>query len=156
MCWTGYRDCKQIAKKDIPCKKIIAYNKVFRTYTSWFTRNIDYSIGKTYSETIMVYNRTGASWCRDIVDIREGLHCFDDRLESKEKWVDVFRHIIIGSYSFESTQFATVMPVLVDCIIPKGATYYVNVRGEIVTNQLKLVKIHEFNKETDSDTGKET
>ena len=37
------------------------------------------------------------------------------------------------------------------------ATYYENERGEMVTNKLKLVKIHEFtDEETDSHTDKET
>lgn len=162
MCWTGHSKHKWIATKDIPCKKVIGHDQYDKMhgkniYIPWLMRHLPffYMIGHTYEASLNVVQRRplAASKTDCWIAIDAGLHCYSDDLK-------VYKHhdysIIVGNNLFTGDQH-TLRPVLVDCIIPRGATYYENERGEMVTNKLKLIRIHEFtDEETDSHTDKET
>ena len=144
MCWIGTRTQKWIATNDIPCKKVIGYDEKVGVYRPWIMRALPcfYSIGHLYTADFGIEQRSCEHY---YLEIHKGIHCYANSLK-------VYKHhdysMIVGNNLFTGDQ-RTLRPVLVDCIIPRGATYYENERGEIVTNKLKLVKIHEF---TDEET----
>lgn len=150
MCWYGKLLSKQVAKDDIHCKKIIAYNSKDKFYFPYYIRYGEikrYEIGKTYTSNLEIINvRTSVP---NNCYIKDGLHCYSwdvTVLANKNKFCDSVLAVIDKKggrdyYWFEKPQPG--YPILVDCIIPKGATYYKNDRGEIVTDTLKLVKIIE-------------
>ena len=154
MCWIGFKRNKWVADKDIHCKKVIGYDEKVGVYRPWIMRSLPffYEIGQMYATKLEIKTKKcgphfSPSEDRHFLEIMTGLHCYANSLK-------VYKHhdysMIVGNNLFTGDQH-TLRPVLVDCIIPRGATYYENERGEIVTNKLKLVKIYEFtDEETDS------
>ena len=156
MCWTGKIDDKKIAEKDIVCKKIITHGN--GKYFSYF-RGMEYEFNKLYEvELEMKVTESGH------VLGNSGLHCYSNEIcvkrneRSKELEVsytsceDKFGEVCLGSY-FRSPVYRKVdegeckkvcsmaNPVLVECIVPKGAMYFENNVGEIISDQLILTKI---------------
>jgi hypothetical protein len=154
MCWYGKLLSKQVAKKDIHCKKVIAYNPKDKYYFPYYVIYGDirrYEIGKTYTSNLEIRNiRMSHVDLLQHCHIEDGLHCYSWDVTVVANKVDNSAFTItaktggIAYYSFDEPQLR--YPILVDCIIPKGATYYENDYGEIVTNTLKLVKIIGVNK----------
>ena len=145
MCWVGYSSDKKIANKDIPCRKVIGYDIFSGVYKAWYMRNLKnsfYTIGETYTAELFI-NKTSCIPYKEkfnwTVNISTGLHCYS---ENRKPVYGDKKSLIVGNILFSGDNF---VPILVDCIIPKGATYYENYFGEIVTNKLTLVKIHDFN-----------
>ena len=151
MCWIGTRTQKWIATKDIPCKKVIGYDEKVGVYRPWIMRALPcfYSIGHLYTADFGIEQRSCEHY---YLQIHKGIHCYANSLKvckRHEYGMVVGNNLFtVGNNLFIGDK-ATLKPILVDCIIPRGATYYENERGEIVTNKLKLVKIYEF---TDEET----
>ena len=148
MCWTGYTSHKRIADKDIPCKKVIGYDNNIGVYKAWFIPKVCYSIGHLYTSELSVKVRAFPDALPpkgDLeIEITKGLHCYADSLRVA-RHDSIFRHgLAIGNFLIYESYDKPDTITLVDCIIPKGATYYENGRGEIVTDKLKLVKIHKL------------
>lgn len=151
MCWYGKLLSKQVASKEIHCKKVIAYNTRDEYYFPYYVRYGDikrYEIGKTYTSNLGISNiRISQADFLQHCNIEDGLHCYSWDVTVTANKVDNSAFAVTDKkggrayYWFDAPQLR--YPVLVDCIIPKGATYYENDYGEIVTDTLKLVKIIE-------------
>lgn len=142
MCWYGTLELKQIAEKNIHCKKIIAYNPKENYYFPYYVRHgkiRKYEFGKTYTSDIAITNNTQHHCC-----IHNGLHCYSNDLRHVFKTINESSIVITDNYGgnnyFGYDKLTNRLPVLVHCVIPKGATYYENKYGEIVTDKLQIVE----------------
>lgn len=136
MCWVGYKYNKRIADKNITVYKVIerkkSQNKTL--YTGPFQCSFEYEIGKTYSTDIEEKYINGS-----MIRIEQGFHCFYEKA-----WVDCYSpcfYSIGYVYDLDPLCFelaATYVQVIVKCIIPKGAIYYVNKHGIVVAEKLIL------------------
>ena len=150
MCWYGKLSSKQVAKKDIHCKKVIAYNPKEKYYYPYYVNRGKikrYEIGNTYTSNLEIRNiRMSQADSLQHCNIEDGLHCYSWDVTVEANKVDKSLFAVIckeGVTYYWYDKLLLRYPVLVDCIIPKGATYYENDYGEIVTDILKLVKVIE-------------
>ncbi len=114
MCWTSLqKPILHVAVDDIPVVKIGTKNDEY--FRSPFY-HFDYIPGVTYGGTLgKVKNMNG------IACVYEGFH----------------------SYSPSNAKCLLTPFDKADCIIPKGADYYLNECGVYVSNYIKVVSIHE-------------
>lgn len=137
MCWIGRMKDRKRALEDITVYKILEEtNNLGDDYTGLFSpvRGMKYEIGKTYTpnmEIIPFYN-SGYHTC----SISIGLHCYS---EDNKIIVSNDGDITVIGGSRYAGHGDTIIPIIVRCIIPKGTTYYINSRGEIVTEKLTLI-----------------
>ena len=135
MCWISKECIKQIAEEDIPVFKIVNRDKtsVFRNFL--YEENTEYSLG----EEIYVYGNTILNFL-----IYEGFHSYCKKceieitdIESKEffRVIDLLGTVLLGHKSL----------LILECLIPKGATYYINEAGECVSDKLKTLKFYKIN-----------
>lgn len=120
MCWLSYNNTPIIAKKDVVVYKFLKEKKNFfniKKYYSPIYGNIKYKKNKLYDLGDLPYKVTGSN--DNYVYIRSiGFHSFKDK------------------QCVPSCDILYLNIVLTKCIIPKGATYYVNKEGEVVSNQI--------------------
>lgn len=137
MCWIGNLSDKRIAKCDFFAYKVLMKHKKSKTnYFSPFMGE-QYWLGKPYLPLPIPISpkpvHTNGN-CR----IEEGLHCY-----SQENIVTIYKNncglqiltphgLNVQIYS----SYAGMTPVIVKCIIPEGTTYYNNINGEIVTEEM--------------------
>lgn len=118
MCWYSSEELSpEISKEDIPifkiCKKSYDDKHVESKY-----QHFTYELGKLYTENINPFISEDDSQI-----INEAFHSYDINLK-------IVSWAMMGSNE-----------ILVEGIIPKGATYYLNMFGEIASNQIILKKI---------------
>lgn len=118
MCWCSNKKISpKISKKDISvfkiCKKSYDNKHVESKY-----QHFTYELGKLYTENVNPY----ISYEGNQVII-EAFHSYDICLKTMSGIMKSFDEIIVEG------------------IIPKGATYYLNKFGEIASNQIILKKI---------------
>ena len=156
MCWQNYtRPVQMVAEKDVPVFKIGAVS-TDGNVKSYFFRNNCYREGQTYEE-----NNVKVKFIHEMPHekyfIDMGLHSYAvSNVRLKPSWI----RIVAGVEEFACVQVITnrctkMSPdVIVNgqwyginnvaimlCVIPKGATYYVNSVGEVVSNKLNVVEI---------------
>lgn len=135
MCWISKECIKQIAEEDIPVFKIVNCNKtsVFKNFL--YEENTKYDLGKE----IDVHEGVIVNFL-----INEGFHSYCKKckieitdIESKEffRVVDLLGTVLLGHKSL----------LILECLIPKGATYYINEKGECVSDKLKTLKFYKIN-----------
>ena len=148
MCWIGTLESKKIADKDIYCKKIIAYHPTESYYYPFYVPygNIKrQKVGDTYTSEIAIKNITRQVDKLQHCEIHNGLHCYNWNIRIEPFRCDDGSHIMVTLNNYNSTIYywhepqIKRFPVLVHCMIPKGATYYENEYGEIVTDTLKIL-----------------
>lgn len=144
MCWISNKAIKQIAKEDIPVFKIVkqcSWLKQDDCLLSLF-ENFKYKEGETYTADIVIRE---IEYPNEVdYEISEGLHSYSPDCR-----------IIVG-LDYDDKRHAVVVPkndnlvlsgfiiysditiIKVNCIIPKGAEYYVNENGEYVSNMIKI------------------
>ena len=142
MCWTSYKKpIKQIADRDITVYKIVHVDKKgvihspLRGYTTW---KLNHCINKINIETPVMnagLNNSGSTKYQ----INKGYHS-----------VSTEPCIMLGVWCTLKSQYpkTNVYLLLADkeynvaeAVIPKRSIYYENENGEIVSNNLKLIKI---------------
>ena len=157
MCWTSYNEpVKLIAEKDVPVFKVakIANNgktilPYFFSTNDWYTENTVYlEPGITLNAKI-----SGAS---KPYTISKGLHSYsveNIRLQdyyhidkvikfiplvriTTHKTTPMSQDFIVTGQTYQISNVAIML-----CTIPKGATYYVNEVGEIVSDKLEVKRI---------------
>lgn len=145
MCWFGERNDKGIAKEDIRCKKVFFKQPghIRNRYVSPVMKTM-YVKGETYESDIVI-TRGISRW-----KIEEGIHCYNmkkvdverSKSESRERLVakvPFTNNIYYGAQYHQYVYYGNdigMEVVLVECTIPKGAIYYENKSGEIVTEKL--------------------
>lgn len=135
MCWTtSITPQSKLAEEDIPVFKIVgrrlqAYYRVFQ-----------YSIGEVFQTEISV---PMYSPCK-VFYIDKGFHSYSNQ-ECKtaiteilsEPIITVFHVFHSGLYRLDSYIDACIL----ECVIPKGSIYYLNHKGEYVSNKIKPIKV---------------
>ncbi len=138
MCWTGNSN-PIVAKDDIPCKKIVKvlYRPPRKIYVPFFmhAKSIEYVIGETYTSEI----RIRYQWEDGFKEIDVGLHCYSKDVKTQHLQTGIAVNFLNNPNGRYYSNIYN--PVLMNCIIPKGTTYYENNNGEIVTEKLKIISI---------------
>lgn len=141
MCWSSRNrsilECKKVAQEDVPVRKIMMVSKTGQ-YLSYF-REFIYALNVPYSQPIEPKSDGIQRWgCKT-----KGFHSYDvncrmsKRKGERDDIMDVFspnNKLFLEYYSLLHNL------VIVDCIIPKGTTYYVNENGEYVSENIIIVK----------------
>ena len=155
MCWCSYTEEKphyKIAKEDIPVYKVVRKEEDY--YRPWYIANgTRYQPGEEYMVVMEAPYPDPMDFKKSYI-MKYGFHSYDctkTRLESKDISYYIFTRwdCLIDSYHKFGGK-----TVVIDCVIPKGARYYVNTRGEYVSNRIKIlneVKEHrtDYDKEKD-------
>ena len=137
MCWNCYKsECLKpiTAESDVKVFKIALKldNHAAVPYYMSGT-GIIYRVGLTYEAEIGSPGLTGR--------ISEGLHCYSQLqcgvTKTQYRFIDVYNLTLHGNIAV----YADDLIVILHCIIPKGATYYLNDIGEIVTEKLIVKSI---------------
>lgn len=138
MCWVSEIELEaQIAKEDIPIFKIC---KVATTETVIsFYRNFVYELGKTYSDKESLRKLITVNGSQTI---SEGFHsyspltCYTEihQINPISYMIYIkYKHIVIDGILGLSNI------IKVNGIIPKDSIYYLNNKGEYVSNSIKLL-----------------
>lgn len=142
MCWISkeINGTEKVANEDVFVFKMLIDTSHRRpnTLLSPICRYF-YSIGEDYS----ILDKIKVKWSTydKVYFINEGFHsystdCYVTKRLDGSSIVENQVGEVIGRYPYiESYNF-----VIVSCIIPKGTTYYENERGEIVSEQIRIIK----------------
>lgn len=133
MCWTG-KKIRKVALNDIPVYKIGFYENE-KSSTSYFQRFI-YEAGKKYSSEVVL-----KCTYDDNVLIKEGLHSYSFKTEL-ERTTDflIVRNKLRYVEGYPINEYKLCLAKIY-CTIPRGAFYYENELGEIVSNELIIDNI---------------
>lgn len=135
MCWISKECIKQIAEEDIPVFKIVCNDKcsLYRIFP--YEENTEYSLEKdidVHENVIMNFF------------INEGFHSYCKKCEIRitDTYSEGFFQVInlIGTILLCDGYH-----LILECLIPKGATYYINEKGECVSDKLKTLKFYKIN-----------
>lgn len=123
------------AEEDLKVFKIVKYDNTAKNFISFYY-NYTYNKGKTYNSRI--YGRCGI--------ISEGLHSYAPTVKMADYkiCVKLYNDVLPSGHRFyyEVYQKGRTDCTLyrMDCIIPKGAKYLFNHKGECVSDTLKVLK----------------
>lgn len=130
MCWLGTEAVQKIAEKDFYVYKIgrVIWNGIFVSCI----KNFDY-IPKFRNRTIFIIVQIP---CRGTCVIQEGYHSY--------KWIafdDINPHercLYLGNYNSALKENISLYKhcCIATFIVPKGATYIINTKGEIVSDKI--------------------
>ena len=151
MCWHGILKNRKIATEDLKCYKIVSkfnYEPFFRPYFRCNDSPMIYEVGKTYYGKICPEKVAGGA---NLIAIHEGIHCYDLSVHifHRDKY-EVYRDKYEVNYLLPCGIFLKLgifssrtdcKAVLMECTIPKGTLYYMNDKGEIVTEKLIINKV---------------
>ena len=147
MCWKSKeKKTSQIAGEDIFVYKVMLQNPDTGRYKSLYYE-MEYEPGKVYSTYMepidvgplcekcrIMINKGFHSYNADKTEIVKGIsmnHWSINSKETKDFWLDM-----IYGFSYLDDEYKEL--VAVKCIIPKGACYYENELGEMVSDQLMV------------------
>lgn len=127
MCWVSY--CinnmnKHIAKKDIHVYKV-AMRVGCDMAIAPFYRKFSYTLGVTYGK---LKSLEPVYYPHDECIINEGFHSYRS-----------FERLLKKGKSFKDHPYYRGLAIY-KAVIPTGAEYYVNEKGEVVSNQLKIIE----------------
>jgi hypothetical protein len=124
----------KLAEEDIPVFKIVK-----RNLTAYY-RNFHYSIGEVFKTEISV---PMYSPCK-VFYIEEGFHSYSNQ-ECKTAITETLSEPIITVFHMFHGELyrldAYMDACILECVIPKGSIYYLNHKGEYVSNKIKPVKV---------------
>lgn len=128
MCWVTY--CtnnmnKHIAKKDTKVYKV-AMKGCTGVAIAPYYRNFDYELGITYGK---LESLKPTYFPHDECIINEGFHSYRS-----------FESLLKNLKSFKDHPYYRSLAIY-KAVIPTGAEYYVNEKGEVVSNQLKIIDV---------------
>lgn len=139
MCWkTIYSPVKRVAKSDIKVAKFVVSNYRCLFYTPYYRQEV--AMGEIKTSELGEPHRVG--------DVDDGFYAITDGLHSYGTNVDIVvqnnRIDIIWNgerldYWFDTYNDFKVY--IVECVIPKGSSYYVNECNEYVSDKLKYVNV---------------
>ena len=134
---------KRIAKKDIKVVKFaikVDYGKTRKVKPYYLTNNdVVYEEGKTYTAELGIFENEFNE-----LTISTGLHAYaKSRVKVKygSGFVKVMPYFPFTYDRVYGTQDVDEPLVRMDCHIPKGATYYMDIEGETVSDTLVVDKI---------------
>lgn len=142
MCWkSNEKKASQIAGEDILVYKIMLRNPDSKMFWSLYYK-MGYELGKVYTTCI-----DDPLYAKNIMTIRKGFYSYDDKKteisEGPNSWhinpkdnKYGFLDIVVCPSDFLDNEYKEL--VAVECIIPKGACYYENELGEIVSDRIMV------------------
>ena len=150
MCWfSGSKKLskyRRIARKDVLVRKLVRVSENPNKVVSYFTE-FEYELGKTYyDEELSILNGYGSCHYAGIfVGFNSySTECKITRKEQttvsgdkKKDEIEVYSPDggdLVEYYELDNL-------LMIDCVIPKGATYYVNELGEYVSESIKPIRI---------------
>lgn len=156
MCWTGYFGDKKIATADKKVFKVVkAYIDVegnVANLSSYYKKCFKWELGERTTTTVrphahFAWDRTKLNWSRDTpIEIEYGIHSYDSQMTYIHRTPDnciVVKTKNIFAENSEDVDYYPIVPsslgyrvAKMECIIPKGTTYYENSNGEIVSEVL--------------------
>jgi hypothetical protein len=159
MCWIGYTLDKRRAMHDIKAYKVLYVYKLDENVLMSPRQEFKYAIGQTYNARITPQAINGARL--GFIRITYGLHCYSEnctftRYEGDphdpkiRRYCSIYARLTHYQDDIETGALHTFrkkdyyFPVVFECTIPKGTTYYENKAGEIVTEALTIDKITEL------------
>lgn len=140
MCWiTGYKPIKQTAEEDIPVFKIMDYKKdELRSFYMGFK----YEIGKLYVGDIEDPKKTRYGGY-----IQVAFHSYSNKckiiLENAILTITTPDHFNIQSEVLSNRNNRDNV-LKVNCIIPKGSSYYINENEEYVSDKIKIISVEKI------------
>jgi len=127
MCWVSY--CINNMNKHIAKKDIYVYKVAMRVGCDMaiapFYRKFSYTLGVTYGK---LKSLEPVYYPHDECIINEGFHSYRT----------VERLLKNGKYFKDHPNYRSL--AIYKAAIPTGAEYYVNEKGEVVSNQLKIIE----------------
>ena len=156
MCWiTKNVTNRLIAENDIPVFKIGRVSGDNAVAPYFFNNGMGYRENTTYSADCVIKTRpcVHGSGMRRTID--KGIHSYLPRnIRLKPDYIATFGVIVPTVRVFTVKTTATSPDVLRDgqkylitiavvmlCVIPKGATYYINEVGEVVSDRIRVVRM---------------
>ena len=148
MCWIG-ENIERIAEEDIPCFKIM---KVY----NWNNDDVVYSVYKNMAYRMgQVYELGKKLDCTVLSSekysyINEGFHSYHPDVKFEKTIIDteeliaayprfgLGKGIYLDAFNIDWRVYC-----LVECVIPKESVYYLNGKGEYVSNTIKPIRITE-------------
>ena len=143
MCWTSKEIPKaKIAEKNIKTFKVMYRGLEDEELFSYFFYKL-YSIGKITSKIILSYEKFDSSYY-----IHAGYHSYDINIKWKYYYnseEDAYMVKIGNVEEYYIEPFSDIFHTLciVECTIPKSSKYYLNEKGEYVSEQIIVDKILE-------------
>ena len=151
MCWWSKRKpVAKIAKRDIPVKKVI-----YTDGTAYFN-SFNYKTRKVIPKVEIVVKRTDYYLCKSTYKVESGYHSYSPRcvfteishnnplrLDPKQRIYVKYNHTdypldyLLELYYVPQKTFRRIK--VQNFIIPKGTKYYINERGEYVSELIKIV-----------------
>ena len=148
MCWIG-KNIPQIAEEDIEVFKVVKRNYSPEEPNSFISLYFyhPYKLGETYESEIKIkinYDNDGT------VSINKALHSYSAKDCHISYVIFNDEYSIAFSYSDGRTLIDDDIPndieiVRLNCVIPKGATYYKNRVGEFASDKLRVVSAENIN-----------
>ena len=155
MCWITHKEelaIPKIAEDNIVCNKLVRMPSDFNIiisdiYQFGYKLNIVYSIcGDLRVDKILENDKF--RYC-----ILKGFHSYSDKVTFKSS-IDYWDCInvyfmgqpILKNFVNETWGCTTMIGAIASCIIPKGSTYFLNERGEYVSNNIKILSAFRINK----------
>lgn len=128
MCWVSY--CINNMNKHIAKKDIYVYKVAMRVGCDMaiapFYREFSYTLGVTYGK---LKSLEPVYYPHDECIINEGFHSYRS-----------FERVLENGKSFKDHPYYRALAIY-KAVIPTGAEYYVNEKGEVVSNQLKIIDV---------------
>ena len=134
MCWiTNITPQSKLAEEDIPVFKIV--RKSLRAYYQEF----QYSIGRVFKTEINVpiFNSY------EIFFINEGFHSYSAKECTAITTEESYKPIIKVYHTFYKLG-SYIDACILECVIPKGSVYYLNGRGEYVSDHILPLKVRNW------------
>lgn len=143
MCWKTNKDIflQSIKTKgDIPIFKICRYIRN-KDYILSFHQDFLYNLNKVYTleDSDMSLVLPTVNWTTTIASIYEGFHSY---ITDCKLYDNLVGHVYVMGINAERIGcYPESQVVKVFGYIPKGSTYYINEKGECVSNSICLTKI---------------
>lgn len=160
MCWIGHTRDKKKAMHDIKVYKVLKVYRLDENVLMSPRQQFQYTEGKTYTAKITPvpgHRRFG------LIKVEYGLHCYSERCTFKrlmdgsdpndprlKRYCSIHTNLLEYQPDFEMGAIHSYRkdlyyyPVVFECTIPKGTTYYENRAGEIVSEALTIDKVTEL------------
>ena len=133
MCWiTDERTTAQVAKEDIPVFKLCTRDMSNNILPYYYSNKLKYEVDLTYTSKIHKFKNAAGQH-----EINRGIHSYSPKCT-------------ISSFSYGvsviSPEFRTLdnycryALCMILCVIPEGSTFYLNEKGEYVSNRITVVK----------------
>lgn len=138
MCWiSNNKPNRLVAEEDITVYKVVQIS-LDDKILSYFN-DFPYKIGEIYNTTIVIkhYKDDYSADCSDFYFIEQGFHSYNYHLKIG---LDPFLNTP-NAYDKNGTRYYGDDIYGMLCIIPKGAEYYVNEFGDVVSTSIKTITL---------------